>query len=345
MVGIAAGRCFAGNAVLLGSCDIIIACAGSNIGLGGPAMIEGGGLGRFPPEAIGPLDVQAGNGVVDLAVPDEAAAVAVARRYLRYFQGDCASWEAPDPLLLRGLVPSNRRRPYAMRDALAGIFDVGSVMELRPGFGFGMITALARLEGRSVGVIANNPAHLAGAIDAPAAGKAARFLQLCDAFGLPVVSLVDCPGFMVGPDIEKTAMVRHACRMVVTGANLSVPLVTLVMRRGYGLGAQAMAGGSFRAPHLIAAWPTAEFGGMNLEGAVRLGFRRELEAQPDDATRQALYEKLLADAYARGEAVNMASHLEIDMVIDPAETRGVLAQALAATRPRPSGTRPFIDSW
>jgi len=345
LVGIAAGRCFAGNAVLLGCCDVIIACEGANIGLGGPAMIEGGGLGRFSPEAIGPLPVLAANGVVDLAVPDEAAAVGAAKRYLGFFQGRLSDWEAPDPLRLRGIVPENRRRPYAMRAAIEGIFDRGSVMELRTGFAPGMITALARLEGQSVGVLANNPAHLAGAIDAPAADKAARFLQLCEAFGLPVVSLVDCPGFMVGPASEEAAAVRHACRMMVVGANLTVPLVALVLRRGYGLGAQAMVGGSFRAPHLIAAWPTGEFGGMNLEGAVRLGFRRELEAETDPDMREALYRKLLDEAYARGQAISMASHFEIDMVIDPAETRAVLAPALAAARPREAGTRPFIDSW
>ncbi|WP_448578010.1 carboxyl transferase domain-containing protein [Thermaurantiacus sp.] len=346
LVGITAGRCFAGNAILLGCCDAIIATRDSNIGVGGPAMIEGGGLGVFPPEAVGPITVQEPNGVVDLAVADEAEAVRVAKRYLAFFQGDLPAGEAPDPLPLRTIVPENRRRLYEMRKVIEGLVDVGSFLELRRAFGVGMITGLARIGGRAVGILANNPAHLSGAIDAPGADKAARFLQLCDAHGLPLVSLVDCPGIMVGPEIEKTALVRHACRMMVAGANLSVPLVSVVVRKGYGLGAQAMTGGSFKAPLGIAAWPTGEFGGMNLEGAVRLGYRRELEAIADPKEREEAYRRMVEEAYARGRAVNMASHFEIDTVIDPATTRAWLEAMLEAAGPRPRpAPRAFIDSW
>ena len=241
-------------------------------------MIEGGGLGVFEPTEVGPIDVQRANGVVDIVVADEAEAVAVAKRYLSYFQGRLDDWECADQALLRDVVPADRLRSYDVRRAVELIFDTGSVLELRRDFGLGMITALARIEGRPVGVIANNPTHLAGAIDTPGADKVARFMQLCDAFDLPIVTLCDTPGMMVGPDVEATALVRHCSRLFVTGANLTVPTVTIVLRKAYGLGAQAMMGGSTKAPLACVAWPTGEFGGMGLEGAVRLGYRRELDA-------------------------------------------------------------------
>jgi len=233
LVGITTGRCFAGNAVLLGCCDVIIATEGSNIGIGGPAMIEGGGLGIFRPEEVGPMDVQVPNGVVDIPVKDEAEAVAVAKKYLSYFQGPVDQWEAPDERELRFVVPENRLRYYDMRKVIHGIADVGSVLELREHWGVGIITAFIRVEGRPLGVIANNPGHLSGAIDAEGADKGARFLQLCDAFDIPVLSLVDCPGIMVGPESEKSALVRHAARMFVVGSNVDVPLMTIVIRKGY----------------------------------------------------------------------------------------------------------------
>jgi len=348
LVGITTGRCFAGNAVLLGCCDVIIATEGSNIGVGGPAMIEGGGLGVFRPEEVGPMDVQVPNGVVDIAVKDEAEAVDVAKRYLSYFQGPVQDWTAPDPRALRSIVPENRLRWYDMRGVIEGIADVGSVLELRPRWGVGIITAFIRVEGRPLGVIANNPGHLAGAIDSPGADKGTRFMQLCDAFDIPIVSLVDCPGIMVGPESEKTALVRHASRMMVTGANLETPLMTIVIRKSYGLGAQAMAGGSFRAPLFTITWPTGEFGGMGLEGAVKLGYRKELQALEDLGERKALYDRMVAQSYQRGKAVNMASHFELDEVIDPAETRQWIIAGLKSLPPKPVRThkrRPNIDTW
>jgi acetyl-CoA carboxylase carboxyltransferase component len=327
---------------------VVIATEGSNIGMGGPAMVEGGGLGVFPPEAIGPMDVQVPNGVVDIAVPDEAAAVDAARRYLSYFQGPTDDWEAPDPLLARGAIPEDRLTVYDVRDAVEAIADVGSVLELRAAFGLGMVTALARVEGRPVGVIANNPVHLAGAIDADGADKAARFMQLCDAFDLPLLFLCDTPGIMVGPDAEQTALVRHVSRLFVTGANLTVPMGTIILRKGYGLGAQAMAGGSFKAPLFCLAWPTGELGGMGLEGAVRLGYRKELEAIDDAAERERTFQEMVDRMYAHGKAVNAASHFEIDDVIDPADSRRWISAAFAAA-PAPLARvgkkRPNIDTW
>ena len=345
VVGVAAGRCFAGNAALLGCCDAIVATRGSNIGMGGPAMVEGGGLGVFRPEEIGPAPVQHGNGVIDILVDDEAAAVDAARRYLSYFQGPVTAFEAPAPEALRDVVPENRLRVYDSRAAMAGLADAGSLLPLRTGFGVGIHTALARIEGRPVGLLASNPLHLGGAIDADAADKAARFMQLCNAHGLPLVSLVDTPGFMVGPSIEEQAQVRHVSRMFVAAAHLRVPFFAVVLRKGYGLGAMAMAAGGFHAPEFTVSWPSGEFGGMGLEGAVRLGYRKELESAAEGPERDALFERLVARQYAAGQAMNMAATLEIDAVIDPAETRGWLARGLAAAGASPDRESPAIDTW
>jgi acetyl-CoA carboxylase carboxyltransferase component len=348
MVGITSGRCFAGNAAILGCCDVVIATEGSNIGMGGPAMIEGGGLGVFAPEEVGPLAVQVANGVVDVPVADEAEAVAVARRYLGHLAGPAGEWSCADQALLRDVVPENRLRVYDVRRAVELLADTGSVLELRAGFAPGMVTALARVEGRPIGVVANNPGHLGGAIDAAGSDKAARFLQLCDAFDLPVLFLCDTPGFMVGPASEEQAAVRHMSRLFVTGANLGVPFGTIVLRKAYGLGAQAMAGGSLKAPLFCVAWPTGEFGGMGLEGAVRLGYRRELEAIEEEQEREATYERLVADMYERGKALNAAPYFEFDDVIDPADSRRWVATAFAAApapAPREGKKRPFIDTW
>ncbi len=344
VIGIAAGRCFAGNAALLGCSDVIIATRSSNIGMGGPAMIEGGGLGIFKPEQIGPSRVQHANGVIDVLVDDEAGAVQAARHYLSFFQGRTSQWSAPDQRLLRAVVPENRLRVYDTRTAMAGLVDEGSLLLLRTGFGAGIHTALARIEGRPVGLLANNPQHLGGAIDADAADKGARFMQLCNAHGLPIVSLVDTPGFMVGPEVEATAQVRHVSRLFVTAASLRVPTFSVVLRKGYGLGAMGMTAGGFHAPVFTVAWPTGEFGAMGLEGAVRLGFRKELEALPEGAERDALFAKLLAKSYANGEAMHMAATLEIDAVIDPADTRAWLARGLASAQVAPLGPR-CIDTW
>ena len=345
LVGIASGRCFAGNAALLGCCDVVVATDGANIGMGGPAMIEGGGLGQYAPEDIGPLDEQVANGVVDIRVEDEAAAVAVARRWLGYLAGPEEPGPAPDPTALRSVIPERRSQLYEIRDVVAGLADTDTVLEVRAGFAPGMVTALARVDGHPLGIVANDPRHLGGAIDADGSDKAARFLQLCDGHGLPVLFLCDTPGFMVGPEAERTGLVRHVSRLFVTGANLSVPFATVVLRKGYGLGAQAMAAGSFKAPLFCVAWPTGEFGGMNLEGAVRLGFRKELEAVTDEVERDALFAEMVDRAYEHGRALNVASHFEIDDVIDPADTRRWITGVLLAVPPPPPGGRPNLDTW
>jgi acetyl-CoA carboxylase carboxyltransferase component len=346
LVGIAAGRCFAGNAALLGCCDVVIATQSATIGMGGPAMIEGGGLGVVEPDEIGPLSVQVPNGVVDLPVSDEAEAVAVAKQYLSYFQGPLDDWECADQRALRHLIPENRLRVYDVRRVIETLADTGSMLELRRHFGIGIVTALVRIEGRPMGLIANNPAHLGGAIDRDAADKAARFVQLCDAFGLPILSLCDTPGFMVGPESEQTATVRHFSRMFVAGANATVPFGAIILRKAYGLGAQAMVGGSLKVPLFTVAWPTGELGGMGLEGAVRLAYRKELEAIDDPDERQAAFDSMVARSYERGQATNAASVFELDDVVDPADTRRWITTVMPVDVP-PRQDRPvrFVDTW
>jgi acetyl-CoA carboxylase carboxyltransferase component len=347
LVGIASGYCFAGNAALLGCCDVVIATEDASIGMGGPAMIEGGGLGVFEPGEVGPIEVQYANGVVDLRTKDDAEAVTMARRYLSYFRGTTEPSEPRDQAALRQLIPTNRKRIYDVRNVIDGLLD--DVLELRRGFGLGIVTALARVDGRPLGVIANDPSHLGGAIDAHGADKAVRFMQLCDAFDLPILFLCDTPGFMVGPAAERTATVRHFARMFVTGANLEVPIGTIVLRKGYGLGAQAMAGGGFKAGLFCVGWPTSEFGGMGLEGAVRLGMRRELESIEDPQERERAFEATVAAAYERGRGINMAAYGEIDDVIDPADSRRWIKTLFSEDSgqwwKRPGKRRPDVDAW
>jgi len=349
LVGITAGYCFAGNAALLGCCDVVIATEDSSIGMGGPAMIEGGGLGTYEPDEVGPIGVQYANGVVDLRVAGDSESVQAARRYLSYFNGPYPQGEVADQRLLRHLVPEARKRPYDVRRVIDTLLDQGSVLELRRGFGVGIVTALARVDGRPLGVVSNDPTHLGGAIDADGADKAARFIAMCDAFELPLLFLCDTPGFMVGPHAERTATVRHFARMFLAGANVSVPSGTIILRKGYGLGAQAMAGGGFKAPLFTVGWPTSEFGAMGLEGAVKLGMRRELEQIADDAERESAFEAAVAAAYERGKGLSMASYGEIDDVIDPAASRRWIATLFDADAPqwwqRPAKKRPYVDAW
>ncbi|MBN1663038.1 MAG: biotin carboxylase [Deltaproteobacteria bacterium] len=347
VIGLNSGYCFAGNAALLGCCDVIIAAKNSSIGMGGPVMIEGGGLGVFRPEEVGPMDVQTQNGVVDIEVADDIEMVAVGKKYLSYFQGPVSQWDAADQTALRKLIPENRRRVYDVRTIIKTLADTDSFLELRARFGLGAVTGLLRIEGRPMGVIANNCKHAGGAIEADDADKIARFMQLCNAHGLPILSLCDTPGFMVGPEIEECAQVRHVCRMFVVGAHVSVPYFTVVLRRAYGLGVMAMAKGGFHESLFTASWPTGEFGGMGLEGAVRAGYRKELEAVKDPQEREGLFEKLVAHSYERGKAINAAAHLEIDAVIDPADTRKWIMQGLRSVPAGHAGEpgHAFVDPW
>lgn len=347
LVGIASGRCFAGNAALLGCCDVIIATQDSNIGMGGPVMIEGGGLGSFSPEQIGPSSVQHANGVIDILVKDEAQAVQVAKQYLAFFQGPFKNWQEPNTPALRDFLPVLRSRSYASDKVLELVADPDSVLFLKTGFGHGIHTAIGRIKGRPVGFMINNPLHLGGAIDPDAADKAARLMQLCNAHQLPIISLIDTPGFMVGPEVEARAQVRHTSRMFISAAHLRVPIIAIIMRKAYGLGAMSMTAGGFHMPVATLAWPSAECGGMGIEGAVRLGYKKELEALSEGPQRQALFDKLVAQAVEKGSALSMAMHLEIDDVIDPAHTRQKIHELLLASKikPFPSNGQGMIDAF
>jgi acetyl/propionyl-CoA carboxylase alpha subunit/acetyl-CoA carboxylase carboxyltransferase component len=348
LVGVNSGRCFAGNAAILGCCDVIIATKDSALGMGGPAMVEGGGLGVFRPEEIGPIKVMQANGTIDVLVEDEEEAVATAKKYLSYFQGPLADWRCADQRLLRRAIPENRLRVYDVRRVIELIADTDSVLELRPKFGLAMVTAFIRVEGRPMGVFANNPMHLGGAIDSDASDKAARFLQICEAFDIPVLSLSDTPGNTVGPEAEKTGLIRHCSRLFVIGANLSVPIFSVILRKSYGLGAIAMTGGSYQGAMFCVSWPTGEFGGMGLEGSVKLGYRNELAAIADPVARKAKFDEMVAAAYARGKALSQALGPALDDVIDPAETRRWILAGLKSLPPVPARTEKklkWIDSW
>jgi len=343
-IAIVAGNCFAGNAVIAGCSDLIVATSNSSLGMAGPAMIAGGGLGEVRAEDVGPVEMQAPNGVLDLVVEDEGEAVATTKRLLGYFRGPAEEWSAADQSALREAVPESSRRAYDVIPIVRTIADEGSATVLREPFAPELVTVLARIEGRPVGIVANNCKFQAGVVTGEAGDKAARFVQLCDAFGLPVVSLIDTPGYMVGPEAEREALVRHCCRMLIACAALTVPTIAIILRRGYGLGAQAMSFGSLHEPLLTAAWPDATLGPMGLEGAVRLAMRRDLEAIEDDAEREQRVRELTAQMYENAKALNAAQIFEIDDVIDPADTRATIARTLtAAGDPRPSGRT--VDSW
>ncbi|MDB5620175.1 carboxyl transferase domain-containing protein [Tardiphaga sp.] len=349
LVGIASGRCFAGNAAVLGVCDVVIATEDASIGMGGPAMIEAAGLGTCSPEEVGPAATHTANGVIDVLVRDEAEATAVAKKYLSYFQGNTKNWDASDQRTLRAAVPTDRKRAYDVMPIIETVFDIGSTLELRRGFGRGLITALARLEGRACGVIANVSAINGGAVDRDEADKAARFMRLCDAYDIPIVSFIDTPGFMVGPEAETRANVRHFSRVFLAGASLTTPMISVVLRKAYGLGAMAMSGGSFHeSSQLTFSWPSGEFGAMGLEGAARLGFRKELEGIDDIGDRERRYREIVDGMYQAGKAVSIAPYLSIDAVADPADTRSLLASGLGAfakMHGEKRSKRSFIDAW
>ncbi len=330
LVAVVSGYCFAGNAVLAGMCDVIIATEGAHIGAGGPAMIEGGGLGTVPPDEIGPASVHTATGLIDILVSDDAEAVAEARTYLGFFQGATPTWSHTDQDDLRPAIPHNRKTAYDVRAIITTLVDTGSMLELKQSYGTAMVTTLARVEGHPVGIMANDPRHSGGAIDADAADKGRHFIELCSTFGIPIVSLIDTPGIMVGPAAEEQATVHHASRLFVAGANAAVPVMAVVTRRGYGLGAMAMAAGGFKETAFTVAWPSATIGPMGLEGAVRLGYRRELDAIDDVTEREQRYEELVAGAYDDGKAINAATWFDVDEVIDPADTRRWIATFLRA---------------
>ncbi len=345
-LGIVAGRCFAGNANVAGLCDTLIATRKAALGMAGPPLVESAlGL-KLTPEELGPPEVHEASGAVDIVVEDEAEAIEVARLYLSYFSDERTPGEAPDPMALRDIVPENPRRAYDVRKVIEGVADVGSVLELRPRFGRAAVTALIKIAGRPVGVLANQPMFLAGAMDSPACDKLARFIQLCDAHDIPMLFLCDTPGLMVGPEVEATALVRHSSRILTAAVNATVPFMTVVLRKAYGLGYYMM-GSLPLNPALLVAWPTAEFGAMGLEGAVKITHKQELDAIDDQKTRLARERELADEIRARNTALQVAARYEYDDVIDPADTRDVVLKFLNALPPTPprTGRKRTIDNW
>ena len=349
MVGVNSGRCFAGNTALLACCDVIIAAENSTIAMGGPAMIEGGGLGIYTPEEVGPMSFQVPNGVVDILVPDDEAAVETAKQYLSYFQGTVSKWQAPDQTPLRFMVPEDRDGMYDMRQVIRTLADEGSVLEIREAFGPAIITAFVRIEGVPLGLIASNPQHYSGAIDSDAADKAARFMQLCDTFDIPILSLIDCPGTMSGPEYEDQALVRHFARLFTTGANIEVPFFCVVTRKSYGLGALGMSGASSLTPMFTIAWPTAEFSGNRLEALAALSAHADTGEDADADQRASAYREHLSTYVESARAVNSGgTHYGVDDVVDPADTRAWIVQGLRSIPPQPVRTekkRPNVDTW
>lgn len=345
-IGIVTGRCFAGNANLAGMCDILIATKDAVIGMAGPALVEEGLRIKVTPEEIGPAELHVQTGVIDILVEDDAAAGAAARKALGFFQGAAGDWKAPDTEKLRDIVPTDPRAGYNVRKVIDNLVDVGSALELRPRFGGAAVTAFARIEGMPVGVIASQPAFLAGSIDSNTSDKVARFIQLCDAHDIPMVILCDTPGLMVGPEVEKTGLVRHSARILLAIANATTPFLTVVMRKAYGLGYYVL-GSRALDPTILLAWPTAEFGGMGLEGAAAIIYKAELEAIEDPAERRALHEQRTAELKEMNTAIEVAGRFEFDDVIDPAETREMLAKTLRALPEPPprDGRKRVVDAW
>lgn len=331
-VGVVPGVAFAGQANLAGMCDFLIGVRGSALGMAGPPLVEAALGVRYTPQEIGSSEMHENSGVYDLVADDDGHAVELAQRYLSYFGGLQLASEAEDQTVLRDLIPENPKQSYDVRQIIETLADTGSMLELKPRFGTCVVTALIRLGGRPVGVIANQPLMLAGAMDSDGAVKAARFTSICDAFDIPLLLLCDTPGLMVGPDAEKTGLVRHSSRLMTAIANATVPLLTVVLRKAYGLGYYIM-GSQPLDPAILLAWPTAEYGGMGLDGAVNIIYRNELEAVFDLQERSQLHARLTADLKHEHTAIAAASRFTYDDVIDPADTRELLLRTLESLPP------------
>ncbi|GBG25616.1 Pyruvate carboxylase [Hondaea fermentalgiana] len=322
-IGVASGYNFAGNTALLGMCDIIIATKDANIAMGGPVMVEYAGQSKkVAPTELGPAPDQFAHGVVHLMAEDEAEATRMAKQCLSYFQGRTNGWECADQRVLRTLVPENRKRVYDVRTVVEALADKDSVLEWCAGFGPGTVTAFIRVEGWPVGVLANQPSHLSGALDGDSCAKAADFLTLCETHRLPVVNLIDTPGFIVGQEFERTGLVKHCARLFKVTSTMTTPYMSIVLRKSYGLGAMAMAGGALQHQNMFTvAWPTGEFGGMGLEGAVSLTYSKRLSEIEDLKERQAKFDELVQKAHDRGSAQVLANDFAIDDIIDPKDSR------------------------
>ena len=329
------GRAFAGNAIIAGLCDFVVGTRNAVIGMAGPPLVETALGERLTPEEIGAIGIHAVSGAAEAVAEDEQHLTDLISAYLSYFEGRL---QPMDPLVpptaMRSIVPADPRTPYDVREVISGLCDLGELLELRAEFAPNIVTTLGRVDGWPAGFVASQPLVLAGAIDAPAADKISRFVKLCDAFGLPIVFLVDSPGFLVGPAAERSALMRHSTRVLHALTHAQVPAFTVTLRKSYGLAHFAMGGRPLGAS-MVVAWPTAEYGAMGPEGAAKVLGGDGIDAEREHST--ALRRK--------GASLTMAEIFAIDDMIDPAETRGTLADWLAAVMPTTKPSHRPIEPW
>lgn len=335
-VGLVLGPCAGGPALMAPLLDFVVMVEGiSMLAAGGPPVVEAATGEKISKEELGGSKVHCYlTGVADNEAPSEEAAFAMARRYLSYFPA--SSWQLPPrtpaPLVappppgdILALIPRRSTRPYDMHKVLDLIVDRESLFPLKPGYAPSMITALARIDGHAVGIMANQPAVRAGVIDAAASDKATHFIQLCDAFHIPLVFFADVPGFMTGRQAEREGVLRHGLRVAWALGHCSVPMVSVVVRKAFGMGGVAMCGQGL-GQVLTLAWPTAEFGTMPMSGAIRAAHRRDLEAGAADLATLAQGYETYNDIFGPPES------FQVDDIVDPNETRGRIARALDAAR-------------
>ncbi len=348
MVAVMMGAGFAGPTNYAGMSDLVVMVRGiATMGLAGPALVKAGVGEDVDQMAIGGAEAQVDrHGLADLGAASEDDALLAARRFLSYLPGNA---RAPMPLAecddpadrrddaLLDLVPSNPRKAYDMRKVIGLIADRDSLFEIKPTFAGNVLTMLARLGGRPVGFVANQPQKLGGMLDANACDKMAHFIGMCDAYGLPLVSLIDIPGFSIGSSAERSVLGRRSAKLIHEWGNATVPRVSIVLRKGYGLGYFAMAGGRAFAADASLAWPTAQICAMSVEGSVDVAFRKEYEAAPDPQARR---QEMIDEIRGRIGSMRAAEGFGVDEIIDPRDTRRILIETLAQCAPRRPNDHP-----
>jgi acetyl-CoA carboxylase carboxyltransferase component len=345
------GPAFAGAALFTSFADFVPMVEGTaSIGIAGRQLVKAATREELTTEELGGSAVQLRNGNADLGVPDDAACIGAVREFLSFLpsncQGDPPRVTSDDPVdriapELRDVIPERRSRGYDVMKIIRPIVDHEHVLELQGCYARNIVTALARLDGQPVGIVANQPKFLGGVIDSAACQKAVRFIEMCDAFGVPIISLIDVPGVMIGPQAERDRLVKHSAKPLIAFAHATVPVITVVLRKAYGAGLLAM-GGSRSGVDGALIWPTAEMSAMQIEGAVDIVFRREVAAAEDPAAKR---EELIRHFYAKSTPLRAASGFGIDDVIDPAQTRGKLIAMLRFNQGRRHKSLPPKHRW
>ncbi len=348
MVAVMLGAGFAGPTNYAGMSDFVVMVRGlSTMGLAGPALVKAATGEDIDNQALGGAEIQVDRqGLADLGTADEAQAIGAARRFLSYLPGNARAPQAIDSAAapvgriddaILDLVPVSTRKAYDVRKVLRLVADADSYFELKPTFAGNLVTAFARIGGRPVGFIANQALRLGGMLDSNACDKGAHFIAMCDAYGLPLISFVDVPGFAIGSGAERTSLGRRSAKLVFEWGHATVPRISVVLRKGYGLGYFAMCGGRSFTADACFAWPTAEICAMSIEGAIDVAYRRDYENAPDPMARRA---EMIADTRTRIDALRAAEGFGIDDIIDPRDTRIRLADVLAQAQPRRPNEQP-----